>query len=76
MRNPALTDAQVLTLIRAHPGSNLYQLTKLAKKVMPRWTWSVGKIQKSAQRLKMAEKICGRTKIKGGRACQQLYSRI
>jgi hypothetical protein len=73
MRNPEFTDIQVLMLIRSHPGSNIYQLNKAAPIEMPRWTWSIGKIHKSVQRLKKEKKIEGRLKINGGRSCQELY---
>jgi hypothetical protein len=76
MRNPELTDIQVLTLIRSYPGTNIYQINKIAKIEMPRWSWSVGKIHKAVQRLKKGNKIEGRIKISGGRACQELYCKL
>ena len=58
------TDVQVLTLIRANPGINLYQLEKKARQEMPKWPWSRGKIHKSVQRLKQAKKIEDSYKLK------------
>jgi hypothetical protein len=68
-----LTDMQVLTLVRAHPGLNLYQLEKKAKEEMSRWDWSIGKVQKSVERLKKEHKVQTRLIINGGRSCQQVY---
>jgi len=70
------TDVQILTLIRANPGINLYQLKKTAEKDMPKWSWSRGKIHKSVQRLKKELKIEGRIKINGARSCQELFCRV
>ena len=75
------TDVQVLTLIRANPGINLYQLEKKAKLEMPRWPWTIGKIQKSVERLKKETKegkpiLDTKIKVTGGRSCLQLYCRI
>jgi len=70
------TDVQVLTLIRANPGINLYQLEKKARQEMPKWPWSRGKIHKSVQRLKQAKKIEGRIKVTGARSCQELYCKL
>lgn len=67
------TDLQVLNLVRDHPGSNIYQLVGHARKEMPRFDWSPGKIQYAVQRLKKDRKIKGRVKLTGARACQQLY---
>jgi hypothetical protein len=67
------TDTQVLTLVRAYPGLNLYQLHKIAQKEMPRWPWSIGKVHKAVQRLKIAGKIETRYIVNGGRNCQLLY---
>jgi hypothetical protein len=76
-----LTDTQVLILIRANPGINLYQLEKKAKLEMPRWSWSIGKIQKSVERLKRETKdgqpvLCTKLRVRRGRACQELYCKI
>ncbi len=70
------TDMQVLTLVRACPGLNLYQLEKKAKEEMPRWTWTIGKIQKAVERLKKEKKVETVLKVNGGRACQEVYCRI
>jgi|GEM_PF-1150328 len=75
-----LTDTQVLLLIRAHPGINLYQLKKKAELEMPRWAWTIGKVQKSVERLKRETKdgqpvLYTRLIVNGGRACQELYCR-
>lgn len=75
------TDFQVLTLIRANPGINLYQLVEVAKTEMPRWTWTIGKVQKSVERLKRETKagqpiLTVKLKVVGGRSCLQLYCRI
>ena len=51
------TDIQVLTLIRNHPGESLRGIVRAAKKEMPRWCWTVGKVQKAVQRLEKAKKI-------------------
>jgi len=63
-----LTDYQVLTLVREHPGANLYQLLKAAKKDMSKWGWSIGKIQRSVQRLASAKKVETDMAFQGGRA--------
>lgn len=63
-----LTDYQVLALVREHPGSNLYQLLKAAEKEMDKWSWSIGKIQRSVQRLASAKKVETNTAFQGGRA--------
>lgn len=67
------TDVQVLTLVRAYPGLNLYQLVKKAEEEMPRWPWTIGKIQKAVERLKKDGKIETSLKINGGRACQEVF---
>ena len=51
------TDIQVLTLVRDHPGESLRGLVRIAKKEMPKWPWTVGKIQKSVQRLEKSKKV-------------------
>jgi hypothetical protein len=71
----AFTDYQVQTLVRDHPGANLYQLLGHARRDMPRFDWSVGKIQKAIERLKREKILRGRIKLNGARACQQLYLR-
>jgi hypothetical protein len=63
-----LTDYQVLSLIRAHPGSSQYQLCCLAKKEMGKWHWSIGKIQMSVRRLTSIGKVETELTVKGGRA--------
>jgi hypothetical protein len=73
------TDLQVLTLVRAHPGLNLYQLTETAKKemnLMGECNWTTGKIQKAVERLKKEEKVETRLVINGGRSCQEVYCKI
>lgn len=70
------TDIQVLTLVRAHPGLNLYQLQKQAEKDMWRWTWTIGKVQKAVERLKKEKKVETRLVINGGRSCQEVYSTV
>ncbi len=51
------TDMQVLTLISAHPGQSLRSLVRIARKEMPSWNWTVGKVQKSVRRLEKADKV-------------------
>lgn len=70
------TDLQVLNLIRAHPGLNVYQLAKKAQEEMSmdgRCTWTYGKIQKAVERLKAERKIKTRYIVRRGRSCQLLY---
>jgi len=64
-----LTDLQVLTLVKAHPGLNFYQIQQTAKKSMKKWEWSIGKIQKAVRRLEESGKVETETVISGGRAC-------
>jgi hypothetical protein len=74
-----LTDYQILTLIRDHPGATIYQLLDYARAEMPVKPdkpdkgWTRGKVHKSVQRLKGKKRIKGRIKLNGARACQQLY---
>jgi hypothetical protein len=73
------TDVQVLTLIRAYPGLNIYQLAKKAQEEMGmggRCTWTYGKIQKAVERLKAEQKIKGRYIVRSGRSCQLLYATV
>ena len=70
------TDTQVIALIRAYPGLNLYQLTKKANEEMGRWPWTIGKVQKAVQRLKKDGKISTRLVVNGGRACQQVFATV
>lgn len=70
------TDIQVLTLVRAHPGLNLYQLQQQAEKEMGRWPWTIGKIQKAVERLKAERKVETRSIVKGGRSCQEVFATV
>ena len=70
------TDIQVLTLVRASPGLNLYQLQKKAEEEMPKWPWTIGKVQKAVERLKKEKKVETRFVVKGGRSCQEVYCRM
>lgn len=73
------TDIQVLTLVRAYPGLNIYQLTKKAKKEMGmggRCNWTTGKVQKAVERLKMDRKVQTRFVVKRGRSCQEVYATV
>ena len=70
------TDHQVLTLVRANPGLNIYQLTKKAKEEMGmngRCNWTTGKVQKAVERLARKNKVKTRYVIRRGRRCQQVY---
>ena len=51
------TDVQVLALVKDHPGESLRGLVRAAKKEMPNWAWTVGKVQKAVQRLEAAGKV-------------------
>jgi DNA-binding PadR family transcriptional regulator len=64
-----LSDLQVLTLVKARPGMNLYEIKKAAAESMQKWKWSIGKIQKSVQRLEESGKVETERVISGGRAC-------
>ena len=70
------TDVQVLTLVRANPGLNLYQLQKKAEEEMPKWPWTIGKVQKAVERLKKEKKVETRFVVKGGRSCQEVFCRM
>jgi hypothetical protein len=73
------TDVQVLTLIRAYPGLNVYELAKKAQAEMNmggRCTWTYGKIQKAVERLKAERKINGRYVVRRNRSCQLLYATV
>lgn len=63
------TDTQVLTLVRANPGLNLYQLRQKAAEEMSRWPWTIGKVQAAVKRLEEAKRIETESVIQGGRAC-------
>ena len=63
------TDIQVLALVRAHPGLNLYQLQKQAETDMGSWPWTFGKIQKAVRRLELDKKVETESVMQGGRAC-------
>lgn len=65
----SLTDYQVLTLVRAHPGLNLYQLRQKAEEEMGKWPWTIGKIQAAVRRLESDRKVETETVLQGGRAC-------
>ena len=67
------TDHQVLTLIRTYPGSSLYGLLQQAKQEMPKWPWTIGKVQAAVTRLERDHKIRKTIKLKEGRACAELY---
>lgn len=67
------TDTQVLALIRQHPGLNLYRLMKQAQKDMPRWQWTIGKVQHAVERLEKAGRVEKRSTTEGGRACVLVY---
>ena len=73
------TDYQVLTLVRANPGLNIYQLTKKAKEeigLKGLCNWTTGKIQKAVQRLLRANKVETRYVIRSRRTCQQVYATL
>jgi hypothetical protein len=73
------TDVQVLTLIRAYPGLNVYQLAKKAQEEMSmagRCTWSTGKVQKSVERLKKERKVETRYIVRRQRTCQLVYATV
>ena len=73
------TDYQVLTLVRAYPGLNIYQLTKKAKEEMGmagRCNWTTGKVQKAVLRLIKANKVETRYVIRRCRTCQQVYATV
>jgi DNA-binding PadR family transcriptional regulator len=63
------TDTQVLTLVRANPCLNLYQLRQKAEEEMGRWAWTIGKIQAAVRRLEDEGKIKTETVVHGGRSC-------
>lgn len=67
------TDHQVLALVRAHPGSSLYGLLRQAKEEMPKWPWTIGKVQAAVTRLEREQKITKTITLKEGRACAELY---
>ena len=70
------TDVQVLTLVRANPGLNLYQHQKKAEEEMPKWPWTIGKVQKAVERLRKEKKVETRFVVKGGRSCQEVFCRM
>lgn len=51
------TDYQVLTVIRANPGSSMRELLRILKREMRQWPWSIGKVQRSVQRLEESGRI-------------------
>lgn len=63
------TDIQILTLVRANPGLNLYQLRQKAEAEMSRWPWTIGKIQAAVRRLESDRKIKTESVVQGGRSC-------
>jgi len=72
------TDVQILTLIRAHPGLNVYQLAKKAQDEMSmggQCNWTTGKVQKAVERLKMEKKVETRYVVKRCRTCQEVYAK-
>ena len=72
-------DLQVLTLVRAHPGLNIYELTLKANDEMGmngECHWSNGKVHKAIERLKNAKKVQTRFIVKGGRSCQLVYATV
>ena len=78
-RRMNFTDHQVLTLVRAYPGLNIYQLTKKAKVEMGmkgRCSWTTGKVQKAVQRLIKAKKVETRYVVRRCRTCQQVYATL
>jgi hypothetical protein len=56
-KDPEFTDYQVLTLIKAHPGSSMSDILRYARKEMPSFGWTWGKIQKAILRLSDREKV-------------------
>jgi hypothetical protein len=73
------TDVQVLTLVRANPGLNVYQLTKKARAEMSiggQCTWTTGKVQKSVDRLKKEKKVETRYIVRRQRTCQEVYATV
>ena len=73
------TDYQVLTLVRAYPGLNIYQLTKKAREEMgmdDRCNWTTGKVQKAVQRLIRANKVKTRYVVRRCRTCQLVYATL
>lgn len=67
------TDYQVLTMIRANPDLNLYQLYKNCGSQM-KGDWTIGKVQGAVDRLESKGRIISSTSIEGGRACRKLCS--
>jgi hypothetical protein len=73
------TDYQVLTLVRAYPGLNIYQLTKKAKEEMGmdgRCNWTTGKVQKAVLRLMKTSKVETKYVVRRCRTCQQVYATV
>jgi hypothetical protein len=70
------TDTQMLTLIKANPGLNLYQLTKKAREEMGmngQCNWTTGKVQKAIERLEKQKKVGTRYVVCKQRTCRQVY---
>lgn len=72
----SFTDVQILTLVLAHPGLNLYQLRQVAEKDMGQWHWTVGKVHKAVARLEKAGKVETNSEVIGGRACVQVRATV
>ncbi len=73
------TDIQVLTLVRAYPGLNIYELTLKANEEMGmkgECHWSNGKVHKAIERLKKSKRVQTRFIVKGGRSCQLVYATV
>jgi hypothetical protein len=73
------TDVQVLTLIRANPGLNVYQLAKKAKEEMGmggQCSWTTGKVQKAVERLKKERKVKTQYIVRRQRTCQLVYATV
>ena len=73
------TDIQVLTLVRAYSGLNIYPLTKKAKEEMGmngRCNWTTGKVQRAVERLKKDNKVKTRYEVRKWRTCQQVYATV
>lgn len=67
-----LTDYQILTLVRTHPGTSVYSLVKLANAEMSlrgRKKWSYTVVYKSVKRLIERGKLEGKETVIGGRHC-------
>lgn len=67
------TDYQVLTMVRANPGINIYQLSINCEKQM-RGNWSRDKVRRSIERLIARGRVTMGNGTEGGRACRKVYS--